>query len=604
MARGDNKYNVQGNMSCHVKDNLGKVYAGKEEKGRPLPKFGDWDVNDPASAEGFTVIFNKARDEKKTGGNPESPSNVNSGARNAAAPNIYILYLEYGVLSFHGYGVLYFIALLSLVSAGTNTPRSGFAACKHPMQNPDMVAISTNRLSGTSPAQPHQHFTFMSKKVPNRFNDMIHDLNVNCGSYRKNDSVGLDHGGNGGIADVVDGKNGGFSGVDGSHPSDSTNEKDDNRCGSPKSYVSPVTGNPDTPIIDHVFDSSVKDVDNSVKKAELNGSSFVKALNKNLPKTNKDLFEFLTVVNEKGDEVIIFDDELVRERMWGKHGLTDIVIDAVTDAARSNQGCRNDQPQRQRIQPQGKDSDVEDEFEDGWNGGRRFGQRGTREFDYRQRAKDVSTFHGDAYNLAIRAENQLTKSSILIKSVPSVDPSSQHTTKISSIDTEMQVVSTNTTTTKTTNPYARPVMGKCFKCDVPGHRSNDCRDNGGKVNLTLMDDEFGNGGETNTSDEDVDAEIFGDIKVTERCKIPFLIGKYKDEIMFDIADMDACHILLGRPWAYDVNATHKGKENTYTFHHDGVKMVLVPLSDGYNTNVSSSAEWENDAVANAAGSNQ
>lgn len=44
-----------------------------QEKGRPLPKFGEWDVNDPASAEGFTVIFNKARDEKKTGGNPESP---------------------------------------------------------------------------------------------------------------------------------------------------------------------------------------------------------------------------------------------------------------------------------------------------------------------------------------------------------------------------------------------------------------------------------------------------------------------------------------------------------------------------------------------------
>ncbi|XP_027337654.1 protein NOI4-like [Abrus precatorius] len=37
-----------------------------QEKGRPLPKFGEWDVNNPASAEGFTVIFNKARDEKKT----------------------------------------------------------------------------------------------------------------------------------------------------------------------------------------------------------------------------------------------------------------------------------------------------------------------------------------------------------------------------------------------------------------------------------------------------------------------------------------------------------------------------------------------------------
>ena len=45
-----------------------------QDKGRPLPKFGEWDVNDPASAEGFTVIFNKARDEKKTGGKPESPA--------------------------------------------------------------------------------------------------------------------------------------------------------------------------------------------------------------------------------------------------------------------------------------------------------------------------------------------------------------------------------------------------------------------------------------------------------------------------------------------------------------------------------------------------
>ncbi|XP_047341037.1 protein NOI4-like [Impatiens glandulifera] len=44
------------------------------EKGRPLPKFGEWDVNDPSSAEGFTVIFNKARDEKKTGGKTDSPT--------------------------------------------------------------------------------------------------------------------------------------------------------------------------------------------------------------------------------------------------------------------------------------------------------------------------------------------------------------------------------------------------------------------------------------------------------------------------------------------------------------------------------------------------
>ncbi|XP_009624026.1 protein NOI4 isoform X1 [Nicotiana tabacum] len=57
-----------------------------QEKGQPLPKFGEWDVNDPASAEGFTVIFNKARNEKKTGGNPESPSKADSNTKQAADP--------------------------------------------------------------------------------------------------------------------------------------------------------------------------------------------------------------------------------------------------------------------------------------------------------------------------------------------------------------------------------------------------------------------------------------------------------------------------------------------------------------------------------------
>ncbi|KAJ4729363.1 RPM1-interacting protein 4-like [Melia azedarach] len=54
----------------------------QQDKGRPLPKFGEWDVNNPASAEGFTVIFSKARDEKKSNvanaaaGRPPSQRNV------------------------------------------------------------------------------------------------------------------------------------------------------------------------------------------------------------------------------------------------------------------------------------------------------------------------------------------------------------------------------------------------------------------------------------------------------------------------------------------------------------------------------------------------
>lgn len=58
-----------------------------QDKGRPLPKFGEWDVNDPASAEGFTVIFNKARDEKKTGGKPDSPTRAVSNAHYVEEPS-------------------------------------------------------------------------------------------------------------------------------------------------------------------------------------------------------------------------------------------------------------------------------------------------------------------------------------------------------------------------------------------------------------------------------------------------------------------------------------------------------------------------------------
>ncbi|KAJ6314758.1 hypothetical protein OIU78_018275 [Salix suchowensis] len=43
------------------------IFCEQQDQGRPLPKFGEWDVNNPASAEGFTVIFSKARDEKKSG---------------------------------------------------------------------------------------------------------------------------------------------------------------------------------------------------------------------------------------------------------------------------------------------------------------------------------------------------------------------------------------------------------------------------------------------------------------------------------------------------------------------------------------------------------
>ena len=43
-----------------------------------------------------------------------------------------------------------------------------------------------------------------------------------------------------------------------------------------------------------------------------------------------------------------------------------------------------------------------------------------------------------------------------------------------------------------------------------------------------------------------------EIMVNEICKVKFSIGKYYlDEIMCDIVDRNACHLLLGRPWQFE-----------------------------------------------------
>ncbi|KAG9158952.1 hypothetical protein Leryth_013322 [Lithospermum erythrorhizon] len=58
--------------------------------GRPLPKFGEWDVNNPASADGFTVIFAKARDEKKATGSTANvapaPTQINNRTQHTNRP--------------------------------------------------------------------------------------------------------------------------------------------------------------------------------------------------------------------------------------------------------------------------------------------------------------------------------------------------------------------------------------------------------------------------------------------------------------------------------------------------------------------------------------
>ncbi|KAI3505941.1 hypothetical protein L1887_28268 [Cichorium endivia] len=69
----------------------------------------------------------------------------------------------------------------------------------------------------------------------------------------------------------------------------------------------------------------------------------------------------------------------------------------------------------------------------------------------------------------------------------------------------------------------------------------------------------------------------GEVTVSKRALVSFSIGTtYKDDIWCDVVPMDACHLLLGRPWEYDRNIEHNGRSNTYSFLFGGVKITLVP----------------------------
>ena len=42
--------------------------------------------------------------------------------------------------------------------------------------------------------------------------------------------------------------------------------------------------------------------------------------------------------------------------------------------------------------------------------------------------------------------------------------------------------------------------------------------------------------------------------------------------------MEACHILLGRPWQFDTDCMHHGRSNLYSLIHHDKKIVLLPMS--------------------------
>ncbi|KAI3740084.1 hypothetical protein L2E82_30502 [Cichorium intybus] len=83
------------------------------------------------------------------------------------------------------------------------------------------------------------------------------------------------------------------------------------------------------------------------------------------------------------------------------------------------------------------------------------------------------------------------------------------------------------------------------------------------------------------------------VKVSKQVKVGLTMGSYEDEILCDVIPMDACHILLGRPWQFDRDVVHKGRSNEYELRHNGKKIVLKPMS---STTVKSLGNKQRDMV--------
>src|SRR3954465_10058595 len=71
----------------------------------------------------------------------------------------------------------------------------------------------------------------------------------------------------------------------------------------------------------------------------------------------------------------------------------------------------------------------------------------------------------------------------------------------------------------------------------------------------------------------------GKLKITHKVRVKFAVGDYIDIVDCDVVPMDACQLLLGRPWQFDHDAVHAGRSNTYTFMHDGRRHMLKPMAE-------------------------
>ena len=49
-------------------------------------------------------------------------------------------------------------------------------------------------------------------------------------------------------------------------------------------------------------------------------------------------------------------------------------------------------------------------------------------------------------------------------------------------------------------------------------------------------------------------------------------------LIVDVVPMQACSLLLGRPWQFDKNSIHHGRNNEYTLFHKDKHITLLPMN--------------------------
>ena len=67
-------------------------------------------------------------------------------------------------------------------------------------------------------------------------------------------------------------------------------------------------------------------------------------------------------------------------------------------------------------------------------------------------------------------------------------------------------------------------------------------------------------------------------RVNHVVTVSFSIGRYNDHVECDVVPMQACQLLLGRPWLFDHDVQIFGRTNKLSFMYKGERISLLPLT--------------------------